>query len=243
MGPGSVTPVDGAEVGGWIGDADEFCPRPFAIGPVPSVFDRYARIFHPVRDAEGRAVGWAEVARRLGQSLRATTEWQGLLDPALDSPWLGAGPALGDLRADLLAALCEVIGRHGGAAGRCYFALGTVYPEVDRLAGGKPLLTLGLTSYVVLTGPLPAALDIGVPVSTWASSTGIPVDTSAPPPPASPEGDADELLAQSPNLIWPEDRLWFVSTGIESDSTVVGGDEALISDLLADTRFEALALE
>jgi hypothetical protein len=52
----------------------------------------------------------------------------------------------------------------------------------------------------------------------------------------SPLGPID----QSPNLWWPEDRAWFVSSEIDFAWTYVGGAESLIAALLADSRLEVL---
>ena len=41
---------------------------------------------------------------------------------------------------------------------------------------------------------------------------------------------------QIPNLWWPEDRAWCVRTDIDLASTYIAGDEALIQDLLAESR-------
>jgi hypothetical protein len=42
------------------------------------------------------------------------------------------------------------------------------------------------------------------------------------------------------NLWWPQDRAWFVATGIDLAWTYVGGPAGLIGQLLAGTRIEAL---
>jgi hypothetical protein len=44
----------------------------------------------------------------------------------------------------------------------------------------------------------------------------------------------------SPNLMWPADRAWFVTTNIDSTWTGVGGSADLIDDLLAEPRLEVV---
>jgi hypothetical protein len=44
---------------------------------------------------------------------------------------------------------------------------------------------------------------------------------------------------ESPSIMWPSDRSWFVATEVDLDSTFVGGSAALIDGLLADERLEA----
>jgi hypothetical protein len=41
-----------------------------------------------------------------------------------------------------------------------------------------------------------------------------------------------------PNLIWPEDRAWFVGSEVDLDSTLVGGSRALVDELLAAPDLE-----
>jgi len=47
------------------------------------------------------------------------------------------------------------------------------------------------------------------------------------------------LDAQAPSLVWPDDRAWVMVADVDLDSTVVGGDPALIAALVADPRLEA----
>jgi hypothetical protein len=45
---------------------------------------------------------------------------------------------------------------------------------------------------------------------------------------------------QSANLIWPEDRAWFVATEIDFAWTYIGGGADLIQALINDPALEAL---
>ncbi|HKZ13573.1 MAG TPA: hypothetical protein VJL81_06990 [Solirubrobacterales bacterium] len=74
----------------------------------------------------------------------------------------------------------------------------------------RPRLRLPGREYVVLRG----SLDAGILVEDWLSPS-------------------------SPNLIWPEDRAWFLASEIDFDSTLVGGTENLTQWILEDRRFEA----
>jgi hypothetical protein len=67
-------------------------------------------------------------------------------------------------------------------------------------------------------GPLDSVVDLG-----WRDA---PLASAA-------------LQRESPNLIWPADRSWFVASEIDLDSTFVGGSTELIEELLDDLRFEA----
>ena len=44
---------------------------------------------------------------------------------------------------------------------------------------------------------------------------------------------------QSPNLLWPADRAWFLATEIDFDSTLVAGDTDFIADVLACPALES----
>ncbi len=48
--------------------------------------------------------------------------------------------------------------------------------------------------------------------------------------------------AQSPSLLWPEDRAWVLVSEVDFDSTIVAGSPALIEALCADEHLEALPL-
>jgi hypothetical protein len=51
------------------------------------------------------------------------------------------------------------------------------------------------------------------------------------------------FAAQSPNLIWPADRAWFVASEIDFDSTLVAGTSALIEEILDSPALEAWPVE
>lgn len=46
--------------------------------------------------------------------------------------------------------------------------------------------------------------------------------------------------AESPSLIWPDDRAWVLVSEVDYDSTIVGGSHQLVRALCADPRLEAL---
>ncbi|GAA3753263.1 hypothetical protein GCM10022240_02820 [Microbacterium kribbense] len=51
-----------------------------------------------------------------------------------------------------------------------------------------------------------------------------------------------EPSAESPSLVWPDDRAWVLVSEVDFDSTVVGGSIPAIAALLADPRLEAAAI-
>jgi hypothetical protein len=160
----------------------------------------------------------------------------------------------GHLDAPLLAALVKDLAAHTSTPDECFFALWEGYGDIH---GGEaagfltafsgsplwpgrmfsrerpkappppafpphvmngPLLTVNGEQHFLFTGPLGEAGQWG------AASYGAGV----------PRG------INSPNLMWPADHAWFVTTNIEGTWTGVGGTESLIATLLADRRLEVV---
>jgi len=160
----------------------------------------------------------------------------------------------GHLDEKLLTGLTEVLAQHTTTPDDCYFALWEGYGDIH---GGEaagfltafsgptrwpgriftkekpkappppafppgvmdgPLLTANGESHFLFAGPVAEAGQWGA--ARWSS--GAPRDIN------------------SPNLMWPADHAWFVTTGIEGTWTGVGGSEALITALLRDDRLEVV---
>lgn len=113
------------------------------------------------------------------------------------------------------------------------------------------MLSLPYRTFLLLEGSLASVGDLG-----WRLSPALNLDHRASGPiaelnagvrsRADPGGPdvrepipPNEILRESPNLIWPSDRRWLVASEIDLDSTFVGGSTELIETLLADRRFEA----
>ena len=47
---------------------------------------------------------------------------------------------------------------------------------------------------------------------------------------------------RSPDLLWPDDRGWYIATDVDLEFGYVGGSKALIAHLLEDPRLAAVAL-
>lgn len=157
-------------------------------------------------------------------------------------PW-DDEPETGRLAPALLAALCGILARHTGTPDECYFALwdgwgwieggpavatftagtGETPPPPRRpvppafppevLAGSR--LALPHRDYLVFTGPLGAALELGDQVTE------------------------DWFDPQSPSLCWPADHAWCLATDVDLPYSYVGGPPAAIEDILRDPRLEA----
>lgn len=243
-----LRPVDGAEVGAWIGPA---------LGggwgavtnQVPQIFEAYARIFHPAYDAEGGRVRWGEAVRRLGRIAHPEMQWHQIVGTAdtfgqENSNWPGEIPDLGEMEIEDLDRLCALLAKRTTDPDHCFFGLCEINhdPLVDKVASGRsnpPRLELPLgRDHLILEGPLSAVVQIGdtdPPGLIWAVS----VEPGAEPPTERPEPDpTDPFWREAPSLIWPADRSWFVASEVDFDSTLVGGSRELVTALVATPDLE-----
>ncbi|MGB9377218.1 MAG: hypothetical protein WCB04_06855 [Mycobacteriales bacterium] len=141
-----------------------------------------------------------------------------------------------------LLALCGTLSRHTLTPQDCYFALWEGWGWIrgghahvrftDNDGPGEPMpsvftpaeleaprLRLPYRNYVVLRGPLSAMTAL----VQW---------------------DGPKVWwTPSPSLFWPADRSWCVATEIDFDSTLVGGSDAAVADVLNNPQLEALALD
>lgn len=172
---------------------------------VPQGYAAYVRICHPAEDDTGRQA-------------HPTMQWHALVGSAdcfnmTGSMWPGANPDRGDLAPPTLATLCRILAQHTSVPESCFFCVWNGYGWLSPKAPAR--LHHGDRDYILLTGPLRAALEIG--------------DRPHP----------GLFLPQSPNLFWPADRAWCVATEIDFDSTLVGGTSELAHHLLNDAALDA----
>lgn len=213
-------------------------------GTVPSGFDAYVRIFHPVQaqlqewgqDApvtvEARTLQWSELAQLRGTNAHPLMQWHSILagyrNPVWNEPgWQYEDPLVGALAAGALSATASILAGHTGTPEQCFAGLwegwewlggtgpeATAFGDADAV-NGAGRLELPDRRYLLF--------ETGVDLFTdrsWQERNGW-----------------DAL--QSPNLLWPADRAWFLATEIDFDSTIVGGSAALIADLLEAEALEA----
>lgn len=237
---GQLSIVDGAAAGEWIGP-ELGGARGSVTATVPDRFDSYVRILHPASLAGG-SVTWGQVAGELGRTVHPLAQWDAIVgaDRYRDEEpdWPGAAPDTGSLEEPVLGLLLELLAAHTTTPQRAFFGvwIGMSWGTVFAVAAGgaeppprkpsrstddlsfafgpeqtaRPRLKLPGREYVVLTGELGA----GTLVEDWLSPS-------------------------SPNLIWPEDPAWFLASEIDFDSSLMGGTDEMIRQVLEDARFEA----
>jgi hypothetical protein len=203
---------------------------------VPTGFDAYARILHPVETPEqgDRLVRWREVANWGDQVLTPQSQWLAVampeVKPDLPRPWRSQGPQKGSLYLDDARVLAEIAGQFTETPQQCWCGIWEGFGWWSRV---------------------------------WFSSSG-QLATSPPPSPVPIEArdwpkvhtrhrnyllyeesldvsflEAIEALeGHSPNLWWPTDRAWCVGTEIDFDSTYVGGSKPLIDAILQCEELE-----
>ena len=192
---------------------------------VPTGFDAYARILHPVRDENGQPlIRWADVSRWSGVALEPSVQWCHValpeVAPSVEPPWSGqGGPRVGSLsRSDTLELVRRLV---VWTSGSCSFGVwegyggdvtvdGPVFEDVPRRSDEMAVLELPWRSYAMFEGPVAGA-------TCFMTSR-----------------------FQSPNLWWPEDRSWFIASEIDLLWTYVAGSRGLVDELLADPKIEAL---
>jgi hypothetical protein len=200
---------------------------------VPDMFDAYVRILHPGRsfdgsNPEGRSVTWAEIARAEGRETFAHAQWHssegaGDLRHVIGANWGGSGPEIGPGR-EVLGRLCKVLAKGTVEAEHYYFGIWTGWSAEDYVAlwremgekTGSRIPRFGLPRYAgrdyfLLCGPLQSAVKL--------------VEMG--------------LMHTSPNYIWPSDKSWCLVTDIDFDSTLVGGSELLVKEIVAENGIEA----
>jgi hypothetical protein len=250
MASGELRQVDGALAGAWIKPALEGDWGGRVKNLVPQIYEAYARVFHPASE-DGKPVTWEEVARRLGTVAHREMQWHALVGSwdstgFSDSRWAGEPPGIAEPPAATVDALCAVLAEHTGTPERVYFGISTIHGGTKETWPGAPVYEQTHREWVILRGPLRSVdeiemtgggMQIAVGIGTGLRS--VPETGAEEPAPAEePDEPHRRSWSQSPNLIWPEDRAWFVQSEYDFDSTLLGGSRALIDALLAAPDLE-----
>ena len=199
-------------------------PEDFVVGSwIPSGFEAYARILHPVQEGPGESlIRWAEVACWSGVALVPSIQWYQValpeFAPKAEPPWTSQGPREGTLSHADTIELVDILSRH--SSGLCLFGVweGYGFDLVVECTEATSLphrveespFELPWRSYALFEGPVTGAACF---------------HTSQ---------------FQSPNLWWPQDRSWCVASEIDLPWTYVAGSQGLINQLLASPHLEVL---
>lgn len=258
----SIRPdADLAEADWWDTSWHDGVATPAAVGfLVPAGFEAYARVLHPawLLQEEAPQVRWSQVASDTGTTVHPQAQWHRLaggrdLDPRGDGDnpprWPGTDPCTGVLEREDFEALAEVLSRHTVTPERTSIAFWVGYGLWPKAWHGMPtsrravresfLFQRALGEVVTLCAEAPAvAYALGAPTGT-AIAFSEDGSSWVPTPDEQFEASAAHQW-QSPSAWWPADRAWVTSSDPDHDSTLVGGSRALVDDLLADARLEAL---
>ena len=193
-----------------------------AVGSViPTGFSRYARILHPawqtVNDRSER-VRWSSIAAWSGVAMHPKFQFhsiaQGLGDPSNPAPWDGRSPRTGSLEPHDASELIGILSRHTSTPNHCWFCIWEGWRWLTEIAPAEvlngPKVKLPNRSYFLYSGPIHTALAL--------------------------VGRAHIM----PNLWWPADHSWCVTSEIDLPWSYVGGSSATIDELTLNPRIEAV---
>lgn len=234
-------------------------------GAAGTGFEAYARILHPVpayRGDEQTRWPWSEVARRVGGTMHPLVQWNRLADihagASFSDGWAVGQTREGQLDLDLLAVLTEHLAAATTAPADLVAGFWSGWGELSGYgavpyaagrAGLRGWLAARLRQGVPAPGVPPApevrAAAAGGPFFWWPDVEMVLFATSvgelSDPGWVEDVGFGVEVASEglSPQLLWPRDRAWVLTSDIDRDSTIVAGSRALVDAVLADDRLEA----
>ena len=187
----------------------------------PSGFAQYARLFHPLQpgDHEGDRQSLLNVegdleAGALKHLVMVLARHTTTPHDCLFGLWEG----FGDIQGSPSIAVVDWEARGPRASRRTQPAIPPAFPP-DVMAG--PRVSIPARDYLLFRGPLSQA-------GQWGAADLRP---------------GHPRIINSPNLIWPVDRAWFVATEIDLPWTGIGGSAQLIQDLMAEAALDVERIE
>ena len=180
---------------------------------VPEGFEAYARVFHPVVVPGASPRRWSEVAAANGRHAHPQMQLH-----TISRPDDAASPEFYERGPGFDAGSLPAVERHvlvellRPATSSPQRCWFGVWEGFGGLddQGVRERVVVPNRAYLLASGPVERALD--------------------------PFHDPD----QSANLWWPDDHAWFVATEIDLAWTYVGASAAVVADLVADPRVEAM---
>ncbi len=187
--------------------------RPRGLGQLmPDGFEAYARVLHPAIDADHDPVRWSTVATWTGRKVHRLMQFERIAaipdHPNARPPW-GDRPRAGE---GPLLKLAEILARFTTRASDCWIAVWEGFGGIEMIEelASAPRMRTPHRGYLLFHGPLESV--------SLLRRVGAPL--------------------AAPNLWWPENRAWCVSTDIDLNSTYVGGSKDCIGQLMRDARLE-----
>ena len=186
---------------------------------VPTGYERYCRIFHPVvsSDASAPVRTWTEVAHRNGRVAHSGMQFHMINrpvgTPAPSTFVQDEELSWGSLPAAESAELVDLLRQYTATPDDCRLGVWTGYLDLD--LDSAPRLRQPGREFAILSEPIDAVADGSHPI----------------------------LGQRSPNFWWPHDRRWIVVTEIDHAWTYVGGPAALVEDLLSHRELEVMPVD
>jgi len=212
---------------------------------VPCRFEAYARLLHPAVRFEGRhrvSIRWDEIARTAGRVPHPDMQWANIsgnptmADLGTAAQW-NDEPAIGTLPREYARRLAQLLGPFTTTDDCVWFCVWEgwgdlkvsrgrgvdlsslpIRPRPPRKAEKQsrhPMVNLPHRRYYLFRGRLSDVEESFGADSSWISA----------------------------NLWWPDDRTWFVGTGIDHSSSYLGGSAECVATVLSDRDVEAMPAE
>ena len=203
---------------------------------VPSGFEAYARVLHPVETPERgrRLIRWAEIAKWSGVPLTGKSQW---LEMALPEhvpesyrPWASQCPHIGSLYFNDARSLVATARQFTDTPEQCWCCIWHGYGTTR-----VPFVFPGEPTSPPLPPLIPVEVQDGAKVHTDYRDYFLyeeSLDDSF-------MKAVEYLEGHSPNLWWPADRAWCVASEIDLNSTYVGGSAAFIDAIIKSADIEA----
>ena len=200
---------------------------------VPKGYAAYARLFHPALTREGRHVRWSTVAEWSGKTYHSLMYFGGISVPksgygTADRPW-AHDPEEDRIEPEDIVALSGFLSNYTGTPDEYYFAVWDGYGSFS--AGASALMTT--------SGGIPLLPSVDVEKTQRVNGVHREYLIYSGPPSFNDFFDFPGL--EGPNIWWPADRSWCVSTDIDLDSTYIGGSEECIENLINHPSLEHTA--
>ena len=199
---------------------------------MPRGYDAYARLFHPATTQEDRPVRWSTVAEWSGKTYHNLMSFEGISVPkpgygSEDQPW-AYEPVEDLIEPEDIVALSGSLSDYTGTPDKYYFAVWDGYGSFS--AGSSAIMTT--------SGGIPLLPPVDVDRAKRIKGVGRKYLLYSGPPSSDDFFDFPGL--DGPNIWWPADRSWCVSTDIDLDSTYIGASEDCIERLLSHPSLEVL---